>query len=250
MLAFSSLDFDGVLDGVLDGVEGWLTLDQARRLYDAARALPPDAAVVEIGSFRGRSTVVLASAAPSGVVAIDPYGGGDRGPREIAPDAARGERDFAAFKANLAAAGVAARVRHIRKPSSEALADGPAAIDLLFVDGAHRLAPARGDLLDWGGRVAPGGAMFVHDAFSSVGVTLALLTACFASRRWRYAGRTGSLAEYRRSDLGWRPRLANATRQAAQLPWFARNLVIKALIAARLGRLTRVLGHRGGHWPY
>ena len=92
--------------------------------------------------------------------------------------------------------------------------------------------------------------MFVHDAFSSVGVTLALVSCCFVSRRWRYLGRTGSLAEYRRVDLTRRICLTNAARQIAQLPWFLRNVGIKVLIVARLGRLTRLLGHRGGHWPY
>ena len=129
---------------------------------------------MEIGSFRGRSTVVLALAAGS-VVAIDPHAGSDRGPQEIAADAARGDADHEAFTANLAAAGVADRVRHVRKFSSDAHGDVPGPLSLLYVDGAHRFGPARADLAGWGGRVAPGGTMLVHDAFSSIGVTLALL---------------------------------------------------------------------------
>jgi hypothetical protein len=219
-------------------VEGWLTDDQARRL--SARAAEARGIVVEIGSFRGRSTIVLASAAPE-VVAIDPHAGSDRGPQEIAADAARGAEDHEAFKANLARAGVAHRVRHVRRASAEALGavDGPVA--LLYVDGAHRFGPARADLADWGARVGPGGAMLVHDAFSSVGVTLALLAECVFSPRWRYAGRTGSLAEYERVSLRGGARARNALRQLAELPWFARNLAIKVLIVARL---------RDGPWPY
>ena len=232
-------------------VEGWLTRDQARRLFDSANALGTAGTVVEIGSFRGRSTIVLALAAPGGaeVVAVDPHGGGDRGPGEIAPDAALGDEDCAAFQANLAAAGVARRVRHVRKPSLEALGDVGGAIAVLFVDGAHRPGPARSDIVQWGDRVVDGGTMLVHDSFSSVGVTLALMSTTFAGHRWRYEGRTGSLAEYRRTELTMVGRLRNACRQAAQIPWFGRNLAIKCLIAARLGRLTRILGHRGS-WPY
>ena len=243
-------DFEAAWERAV-GVEGWLTEAQARRLFQSARASGADATVVEIGSFRGRSTIVLAAAAHDGavVVAIDPHGGGDRGPQEITPDAARGDEDFAVFGWNLAAAGVADRVTHVRKPSAEALDDVSGPVDLLFVDGAHRLGPARRDIVQWGDRVRDGGTMLVHDAFSSVGVTLALLSSAFASRRWRYEGRVGSLAEYRRARLAGRARLADAVRQAAELPWFARNLAIKCLIVVKLGRLTRVLGHRGG-WPY
>ena len=50
----------------LDEVDGWLTLEQARMLYDRARVLPPQGRVVEIGSHHGRSTIALALGAPVG----------------------------------------------------------------------------------------------------------------------------------------------------------------------------------------
>jgi predicted O-methyltransferase YrrM len=236
-------------------VEGWLTAAQAERLHARAAAVPPGGRIVEIGSFRGRSTIVLARAADpdAEVVAIDPHAGGDRGPQEIAADPALGADDHAAFHANLAAAGVAGRVRHVRRASGEALGEVDGAVALLYVDGAHRFAPARDDLRRWGARVAPGGAMLVHDAFSSIGVTAALLVECVARDGWRYVGRTGSLAEYERpaEPLSGRERLANAVRQLAQLPWFARNVLIKVLVVAGLRRLAHRIGLPAGmHWPY
>jgi hypothetical protein len=63
-------------------------------------------------------------------------------------------------------------------------------------------------------------------------------------------GRDGSLARYRREDLDGADRLANAGRQAVELGWFARNVVIKALLLVRLGSVARVLGHDGETWPY
>jgi hypothetical protein len=217
-------------------VEGWLTEPQARRLFLAAAAVPAGGRVVEIGSFRGRSAIVLARGARPDVevVCIDPHAGSDRGPREIAARPALGEADLAAFRGNLERAGVLERVRHLRRFSAVALdaLDGP--VDLLYVDGAHRFGPARADLVRWGARVPDGGRMLVHDAFSSVGVTLALLTATVPGRRWRYLGREGSLAAYVRE------RSAGA-RELAELPWFAGNLVRKGLIAA---------GLRDGPWPH
>jgi hypothetical protein len=199
---------------------------------------------------------VLALAAPAGaeLIAIDPHAGSDRGPQEFAADAARGDEDYEAFHANLVAAGVGERVRHVRRTSADALAHVDGRLSLLYVDGAHRFAPARDDIARWGARVAPGGAMLVHDAFSSIGVTAALLVECVARRGgWRYAGRTGSLAEYERAagPLSRGERLRSAARQLAQLPWFLRNVLIKALVLAGLRGLAHRIGLPAGmHWPY
>ena len=93
-------------------VEGWLSEDQAQRLWERAAGLPAGALMVEIGSYRGRSAIVLAAGAPEGtrVVAIDPHAGNDRGPQQIEGTRRRGRGDNRAFRANLERAGVAARV--------------------------------------------------------------------------------------------------------------------------------------------
>jgi SAM-dependent methyltransferase len=242
------LTFESAL-AAAEGVEGWLTEDQARRLFERARE---GGRIVEIGSFRGRSAIVMAQAAGDRgeLVAIDPHAGSDRGPQEIAADADRGDADFDAFHANLERAGVDGRVRHVRRFSADALGEVTGPLDLLYVDGAHRYGPARDDLARWGVRVRPGGHLLVHDSFSSVGVTLAILRLLLVGGEFRYVGRSGSLAEYRREHLGTRGRLRNAARQLAELPWFARNLVVKLAIVLRLRPLARLLGHRSGPWPY
>ena len=247
----SSTSFAQTYADVAD-VQGWMTEAQAQRLWDRSGELTAPAQVVEIGSYQGRSAIVLARAAAEGVavVAIDPHGGNDRGPQQIHGEAAEGQADHEAFLANLAEAGVSDRIRHVRLPSQDAHVEVDGDIDVLYIDGAHRYVPARDDIRDWGARVAEGGTMLIHDSFSSVGVTLALLTQLFFGARFRYVGRSGSMTEYRRERLGPVGRLTNAGRQAAQLPWFARNVVIKAMIVAGLGRFTRLLGHREPTWPF
>jgi predicted O-methyltransferase YrrM len=236
------------------GVEGWLTDGQAELLASAAAACPPDGEIVEIGSFRGLSTIVLATHAPEGaaIVAIDPHAGTDRGPREIGGYSREAEADRVAFERNLAAAGVSHRVRHVRSRSADAHAFVHGVIDVLYIDGAHRYAPARADVRDWGRRVSDGGTMLIHDAFSSVGVTAAIVRELAFGRRFRYLGRSRSLAHYR-ADLagrGPRARARNAFSQLAQLGWFARNVAVKVLLVLGGGRVLQLAGRRAPEWPY
>jgi len=248
----------GATLAAIDDVEGWLTDGQAARLQGAAMRVGPGGTIVEIGSFRGKSAIVLARTSGDDVVVvcIDPHAGSDRGPQEFTPDPTLGDADYRAFHANLARAGIAGKVRHVRASSADAQAHAAvdAPIDVLYVDGAHRYGPALADLRDWGGRVAPGGRLLVHDTFSSIGVTLAVLRLLWLSPQWRYDGRTSSLAEWER--LTARPdaetRAVSVVRQLLQLPWFLRNVVVKALILARLRPLARLLGHgpADGPWPY
>jgi len=248
----SARSLDDLL-AAIDTVEGWLSPDQAARLFAAASATSMGHMIVEIGSFRGRSTIVLAGAAPDGVevVAIDPHAGNDRGPRQISGFIDEAADDHDAFNANLVAADVAQRVRHIRDFSHWSHDEVSGTIALLYIDGAHRYAPAQSDIHNWGARVEPGGTMLIHDSFSSVGVTLAIARELVLGRQFRYVGRSRSLAEYR-ADLGEdrRSRATNALRQIAELPWFAKNLVVKVMLKLRLGGLVKRVTGRAPEWPY
>jgi Methyltransferase domain len=223
----------------IDGIDGWLTPGQARTLFEAAGRVPPGGRIVEIGSFRGRSTIALALGAAKGVevVAIDPHAGNDRGPQEIKGFADEAAGDHEIFLGNLAKAGVAEQVTVVRKFSGDAHHDVAGHVDLLWVDGAHRFGPARDDLRRWGARVLPGGQMLVHDSWCSVGVTLATLAEVTAKGGWRYDGRESSLAVYTRVPAS----VGNRGRQLGELGWFAGNVARKVSIMA-----TR----SAAPWPY
>ena len=94
--------------------------------------------------------------------------------------------------------------------------------------------------------------MLIHDSFSSVGVTLAILRELVFGSRFRYVSRARSLAVYEAAPGGvrGRARLANAARQLAQLPWFAKNIALKVVLSAGLAKLAARLGRKAPEWPY
>lgn len=232
-------DLDAVLRRI-ESIPGWLTRDQASVLAEHAAHLPRGEAsvVVEIGSHQGRSTVVLGATVPSGarVVAIDPF-----------PRAWRygGDHTERALRANLAAAGVteAVEVRVTTSQAARRAWSGP--VDLVFVDGKHDVRSTVHDI-GWARHLPPGGRLLVHDSFSSIGVTLAILLRVLPCRDLRYRGRTGSLAEFERARPSWPDRAA----VVRELPWWVRNVGVKILLRLRLRPLARLLGHHDAADPY
>ncbi|MEO7351842.1 MAG: class I SAM-dependent methyltransferase, partial [Marmoricola sp.] len=207
-----------------------------RTLYDEARALPAGSTVVEIGSHQGRSTVVLASARDDvEVVAIDPFVGGKFG----------GELTRRHFERHLLEHGVADRVRLLAERSEQARASWTTQIGLLYVDGKHDCRSTSQDLR-WVTFLPAGGRVLVHDSFSSIGVTLALLLRVLPGRELRYLGRVGSLATFERA----RPHFSDRLRILAELPWWTRNVGIKVLLRLHLRRLAHAAGHHDTFDPY
>jgi hypothetical protein len=118
-------------------------------------------------------------------------------------------------------------------------------LDLVYIDGKHDYWTVRDDLR-WARLVEPGGWVLVHDAFSSLGVTTALLRELLGSRSIRYVDRIGSLARIQVSPPSVRDRL----RPLTELPWWLRNLVVKVALRLRLRPVARVLGHHDEADPY
>lgn len=117
--------------------------------------------IVEIGSWKGRSTTWLAHGARARgarVYAVDPHCGSKE-----APEA----RTLEAFIANLARAGLGGHVELLVMTSAEAVDVIPAPVELLFVDGDHSVEGARRDAQLWLPRVTVGGTAMFHDVATS-----------------------------------------------------------------------------------
>jgi predicted O-methyltransferase YrrM len=219
-------------------IDGWLTEDQARRLYIAARQVPPTEAIVEIGSHHGRSTVILGSAKRPGVglTAVDPYDD---------PRWGGGEEALGVFGGNLAACDLLHEVELIRSYGVDAGRTWHGrAVGLLFVDGAHDYQSVLADLRAWLPHLSTTALVAMHDAYSSPGVTRAAFRVMFGSDQWRYQGSSRSLACFRYADLPSPTAAAwSSIGMLSRVPWLARNLTIKIAIRQGWLGLSRLLGH-------
>lgn len=138
-------------------VEGWLSDAQGRALYEAAKAARGRGAIVEIGSWKGRSTIWLAAGARLAgqrVLAIDPHAHSNEDPQALT---------LAEFRANLERAGVAHVVEPLVMTSSEAAGILTEPVELLFVDGDHSYEGVRRDAALWLPRLIDGGTVMFHD---------------------------------------------------------------------------------------
>lgn len=230
-------DFEDVF-AIVAGLPGWLTRAQAAVLWDAAGKVGQGGRAVEVGSHHGKSAIVLAAGLPPGgtLVAVDPFPADWRYGSEGTEQA---------FRENVAMAGVADRINLRVAPSDVVRVGWTGPVGLIYIDGKHDFWTVRRDLR-WSRLVEPEGWVFVHDAFSSLGVTTALLGDLLWSRTVRYTGRTGSMARLQVS----RPAAADRLRLLGELPWWTRNLVVKVLLRLRLHPVARLLGHHDTADPY
>jgi predicted O-methyltransferase YrrM len=177
-----SRGFDFTAD--VSHIPGWLTRREGTFLYHAAGSVAPRRAVVEIGSFKGRSTLCLALGARAGrgalVFAIDPHHGNREHRRQFGPI-----DTFADFTRNLEEAGVTDLVAGIRDTSANVAVRFRRTVGLLFVDGNHDLAAVREDLRLWLPLVAEGGLVAVHDSWQIWGPHVATAAELLGSRQVR-----------------------------------------------------------------
>ena len=158
-----------------ESVIGFMPADEGRALFDAAVRFLSGGVAVEIGTYCGRSTVLLgAAAAQTGSVlyTVDHHHGSE----EHQPgwefhdttmvDPVSGRFDtLPTFRRTLDAAGLDDTIVAVVGKSPVVARGWRTPLELLFIDGGHSEEAAQADFDGWARWVAVGGALIIHDVF-------------------------------------------------------------------------------------
>lgn len=128
-------------------IEGFLSAPEAEMLYRLASEAPSGGNIVEIGSYRGKSTVALglgAKQSDAWVYAVDPHED-----CQVNAETHYGPENHAALLKNLVEFDVADRVRVIALRSNLAFSVWSAPVALLWIDGSHKYQDVMKDLTLW-----------------------------------------------------------------------------------------------------
>lgn len=146
------------------GVSGFLGDNEARFLGTLAACAPAKGTIVEIGSYKGKSTVLLASVAThygmGPVVAIDPH----TSPSITDPKLAPGGSSFEEFAGALRSAKLEEQVEVHRAFSRDVAQRWNRPIRLLWIDGDHTYHGAKEDFELFSPHLANSGIVAMHDA--------------------------------------------------------------------------------------
>lgn len=176
---------------LINTVDGFLkSPHQERWFFRTAKAAPEGAVIVEIGSFKGRSTVSFGfgcRGTQKHIYAIDLFEG---------DGADYGQGDFQKiFQSNVDRCGLSTYVTAIKKHSTLVAASWDKPIDVLFIDGSHEYADVKADFEAFYPLVKKDGIIAFHDIKGKWEGVI---------RYWKEVGEAGFLKELGQvSSLGF-----------------------------------------------
>lgn len=149
----------------LAALSGLVSAEVGETLATLAATVPADQAIVEVGSFKGKSTCYLAAGAKDGngahVFAVDAWDstGNVTGRFGFADPSTRDT-----FEAQIRAVRLASRITPLQGFSVNVAAawDGPP-VGMLFIDGDHSADAVRADFDAWTSHLAEGAVVVFDD---------------------------------------------------------------------------------------
>lgn len=157
-------------------IQGWLTDKEANALFELTRNRAPEreAVVVELGSWLGKSSVLLAAGMRHKqnprLFCVDPFSS-DENPacheQWYAPLISKMPRSLEeTFRRNIRRCGFSDMVHAVKGYSFEAVRLWSEPIDILFIDASHGYESVHRDVLEWEPFLKIGGTIALHDVCS------------------------------------------------------------------------------------
>ena len=165
---------------IVEKVDGWLEDEEGELLYRLAKNCLGKGRIVEIGSWKGKSTIWLAKGSKVGnkvkVYAIDPHVGAT----------------FEEFKKNISNSQTDDIVIPIVKTSEEVAKDFNEPVELIFVDGSHEYETVKLDFELWVPKLIYGGTIAFHDTIIKPGPKKIVEEYVYKSKNFKNIGFVGS----------------------------------------------------------
>lgn len=197
---------------------GFMPADEGDALFEAglqAAAAVPGAPLIEIGTYCGKSSIWLGSAAELAATVlftVDHHRGSEEnqaGWEHHDPDLVDptvGKMDtLGVFRHTIADAGLEESVIAVVGDSPVVALHWSTPVALLFIDGGHGSEPAHTDYEMWTPKVAPHGLLCIHDVFADPAEggrpPFEIYRRALDSARFTEVRAVGSLRVLRRIDL-------------------------------------------------
>lgn len=147
-----------------DKIEGWFTDAEAEMLFDIVSKLQGNGAIVEIGSWCGKSLTYFTLAAlgasnPCKIISIDPF--------LTSNDTPNGK--YETFIQNLETNNILDKITHIKEKSQIVGKTFDTPIEFLFIDGFHKYDYVKSDFELFFDKIVNEGYFAVHDVTSYEG---------------------------------------------------------------------------------
>ncbi len=182
----------GEIKNLTDNINGWLTDREGVLLHNLAFNCKGRGVIVEIGSWKGKSTIWLGRGSKAGknmkIYAIDPHTGSSEH---------KGKCDdiftFEEFNRNVKDARVDDVIIPLVSTSQEAAENFDKPVEMIFIDGSHEYEFVKSDFELWFPKVVEGGVVAFHDTIEWAGPRKVVEESLFKSKYFKNIGYVDSI---------------------------------------------------------
>jgi len=151
-----------IAERITKKIDGFLAIDEGKFLFECAKNCKGKGVIVEIGSWKGKSTIWLGKGSKAGkkvkIYAIDPHTGSPEHKKKHSS-----VWTFDEFKQNIKNAKIDDIILPIVKTSEAAAKTFKKPVEFIFIDGAHEYEMVKLDYDLWFPKLIDGGIIAFHD---------------------------------------------------------------------------------------